>query len=80
MRTNSEHKLVDSYLELLKSLSHDNKLELISRLSDSFKGSQKKDNKSLHDLFGGFLSDESADDIISTLKKSIHINCNTEAP
>jgi hypothetical protein len=80
MRTNSEHKLVDSYLELLKSLSHDNKLELISRLSDSLKGSQKKDNKSLHDLFGGFLSDESADDIISTLKKSRHINCNTEAP
>jgi hypothetical protein len=39
--------LIDSYLELLKSLSPESKLELITRLSDSLKGSKKPTQKSL---------------------------------
>ena len=33
--------LIDSYLGLLRSLSPENKMELISKLSDSLKGSKK---------------------------------------
>jgi hypothetical protein len=50
-------------------LSPDNKLELISRLSDSLKG-PKKNNKSLSDLYGAFKTKKSADEIIADLKKS----------
>jgi hypothetical protein len=66
---NLKFNLIDSYLGLLKSLSPDNKLELISRLSDSLKG-PKKNNKSLSDLYGAFKTKKSADEIIADLKKS----------
>lgn len=60
---------IDSYIELLKSLSSDNRLELISRLSDSLKGSKKPTDKSISDLYGAFISDKSADEIIEGLRK-----------
>ena len=62
--------LVDSYLGLLNNLSPDSKLELISRLSDSLKGSKKPTDNSLGNLFGAFISRESADEIITDLKDS----------
>lgn len=70
--------LIDSYLELLKSLSPDNRLELISKLSDSLKGSKKPTEKPLSDLYGAFNSKKSADKIISDLKKSRNFHRKTE--
>ncbi len=70
--------LIDSYLGLLKNLSPDSKLELISRLSDSLKGSKKPTNKSISDLYGAFISKESADEIITSLKDSRYFNRKTE--
>ena len=67
---NLKFNLIDSYLGLLKSMSPDNKLELISRLSDSLKGPKKNNNKSLSDLYGAFKTKKSADEIIADLKKS----------
>jgi hypothetical protein len=66
--------LIDSYLELLNSLSPASKLELISKLSDSLKGSKKTTKKSLSDLYGAFISKKSADEIITDLKNSRHFN------
>ena len=66
--------LIDSYLGLLKNLSPDSKQELISRLSDSLKGSKKPTNKSLSDLYGAFISKKSADEIITELKSSRNFN------
>jgi len=66
--------LIDSYLELLKNLSPASKLELISRLSDSLKGSKKPTNNSIGDLYGAFVSKESADEIITFLKDSRQFN------
>ena len=63
-------KLIDSYLGLLKSLNRKNRLELISKLSDSLKGSKKSPDKSLSDLYGAFQSRKSADDIIVELKRN----------
>ena len=70
--------LIDSYLGLLRSLSPENKLELISKLSDSLKGSKKPTGKSISDLYGAFISKKSADEILSELKASRNFNRKTE--
>ena len=67
---NLNFNLIDSYLGLLNNLSPESKLELISKLSDSLKGSKKPTNKSLSDLYGAFISKKSADEIITELKSS----------
>ena len=69
---------IDGYLELLKSLSPDSKLELISRLSDSLKEAKKTTGTSLHDLYGAFISKKAADEIIMELKSSRNFNRKTE--
>lgn len=69
--TDLKFNLIDSYLGLLKSLSPDNRLELISKLSDSLKkGSKKPSDKSLSDLYGAFKTKKSADEVIAMLKES----------
>jgi hypothetical protein len=70
--------LIDSYLGLLKNLSPDSKRELISRLSDSLKGSKRPTDKPLSDLFGAFISKQSADEIIVDLKANRNFNRKTE--
>ncbi len=62
--------LIDSYLGLLNNLSVDNKLELISKLSDSLKDSKKSTDKSIHELYGAFVTTKSAEEIILELKKA----------
>lgn len=75
---NLKFNLVDSYLELLENLSPENKLELISKLSDSLKSSKKptenQSDKSLDDLSGAFIFDKSSDDLIKELKESRNFN------
>lgn len=66
--------LIDSYLELLKSLSPESKQELILRLSDSLTGSKKPTQKSISELYGAFISKESADEIIADLKATRDFN------
>lgn len=62
--------LVDAYLKLLNSLGAESKRELISKLSDSLKGSNKNNSSSFKKLFGAFESERSAEQIISDLKGS----------
>ena len=69
--------LIDNYLRLLEKLSPDNKQELIARLSDSLKN-KKEPSKSMHDLYGAFISEKTADEIISELKSSRTFRRNTE--
>lgn len=61
--------LVDSYYTLLKSLSPNNKLELIARLSKSMKTTKVKKDTSWEALFGSWELDQSADEFIDELKK-----------
>jgi hypothetical protein len=68
--TNLKFNLIDTYLELLKSLSPDSKRELISKLSDSLNGPKRSNQKSLSELYGSFISKESADQIIADIKES----------
>lgn len=69
--------LIDSYLGLLRSLSPENKLELISKLSDSLKGYKKPTGKSISDLYGAFISKKSADEILSELRASRNVKKNS---
>jgi hypothetical protein len=71
---NLKFNLIDSYLGLLENLSPDNKLELISKLSDSLKSSKKQTDRSLDDLCGAFIFDKSSDDLIRELKSGRNFN------
>jgi hypothetical protein len=75
---NLKFNLIDSYLGLLENLSPDNKLELISKLSDSLKSSKKQteknSDKSLDDICGAFIFDKSSDELISDLKSNRNFN------
>jgi hypothetical protein len=62
-------RLVDSYLQLLKNLSPNSKLDLISRLSISLKSKKSNKKSSLKALTGDFIPEKSADEIIDDLKK-----------
>lgn len=62
--------LVDSFFFLLKNLSSNHKLELIARLSKSMKTSNKAKKASLRSLYGSWVSDQSADELIDELKKA----------
>jgi hypothetical protein len=75
---NLKFNLIDSYLGLLENLSPDNKLELISKLSDSLKSSkkpaEKNSDKSLDDLSGAFIFDKSINELIRELKENRNFN------
>ena len=62
----------DYYFELLKHLSSDSKLELITRLSNSLKTqteAKKKENK-LDASFGAFITDQTAEEMIDDIRSS----------
>ncbi len=60
--------LIDSYFMLLKNLSPNNKLELIAKLSQSMKKTEKEKDNSWKSLFGAFELDQSVDDFVADLK------------
>lgn len=67
--------LIDNYFSLLKNLSSDNKLELIARLTMSMKSSKKaKKEISLNSLYGSWVSEQSADELIMELKNARNFN------
>lgn len=61
-------RLVDSYLELFKTLSPNTKLDLISGLSDSLKSTKRNKKQSVKALQADFIEEKTADEIISDLK------------
>jgi hypothetical protein len=70
--------LLDSYLNLLDSLTPDRKLELISWLSNSMKRPKKNGGKSIQELYGAFISKQSADEILANLKLNRSFKNNRE--
>lgn len=68
----------DYYFDVLKNLNADSKLDLISRLSLSLK-TGKTDNTSLESLFGAYKSEETADEIIKSIRLSRVSNRNIES-
>lgn len=73
----SNTTLINSYFTLLKSLSANNKLELISKLSKSLKTEHKEKNNSWKLLFGALEIDQSSDEFVESLKKDRNFNRKT---
>jgi len=79
MNTETQNiNIADYYFGFLKNLKHDNKLDLISKLSESLKTSEKKEDISLQSLFGAYKSNETAEEIIAELRASRTSNRNIE--
>lgn len=66
--------LIDHYYALLKSLSPNNKLELISRLSKSMKNKKHQKDDSWKPLFGALKLDKSAEDFMEGLEQDRSFN------
>ena len=72
-----DNRLVEMYLSLLKNMSHDGKLDLIARLSESLK-SRQEETSSISSFYGSWDTEESAEDIIEDLRKARTFNRNLE--
>lgn len=66
--------LIETYFGMLKNLSPDSKLELISKLSKSMKSEKVTKRNSLDSLYGAFISDQTADELIADIKKARTFN------
>lgn len=75
----SEINIIEGYAELLENLSPSNKLELISKLSNSVKSDLKKRKNSFKKAYGAFESNESAEDIIEELRQNRNFNRQIES-
>lgn len=78
--TKKDMGLVDDYFSALKNLNDLQKLELISKLTDSIKYSKLGSNNdvSLHSLYGSWASEKSADELIEEIKDARSFNRNRE--
>jgi len=62
--------IVDGYVGLLDNLSASNKLELISKLTDSVKTDLTQKKSSFKKAFGAFASKRTAEEIITDIRNS----------
>ena len=62
--------IVDGYVGLLDNLSTNNKLDLISKLTDSIKSDLIEKKSSFKKSFGAFESKKSAEEIIEEIRDS----------
>ena len=67
-------KLIDSYISLLKNMSAQNKLDLISKLTNTVKADIKKEKTNFYKAFGSWDEKESAEELIETIKGSRTFN------
>ena len=70
--------VADYYLGVLQNLTHDAKLDLISRLSQSLKMENRPSDVSLQSLFGAYQSEETAEEIIAAIRDSRTFTRNIE--
>lgn len=70
--------IADNYFGMIKNLSPDVKLELISRISDSLREPSIQENDSWKKLFGAYDSKQTAEEIIDDLEKSRFTNRHIE--
>lgn len=68
-------KIADNFVDMIKNLSDDVKLDIISKIKASLK-QRKKENidQSWKDLFGAFKSDQTAEEMIYDIRSSRNTN------
>jgi len=62
--------LIDGYLQLLNNLSANNKLDLISKLTESVKADIGERKNSFYKSYGAWESKQSSDEIIAEIRNS----------
>jgi hypothetical protein len=67
-------KLIDSYISLLKNMSAQNKLDLISKLTNAVKTDIEQEKTDFYKAFGGWDKKQSAEELIHTIKGSRTFN------
>jgi len=67
-------KLIDSYISLLKNMSAQNKLDLISRLTNTVKADFEREKTDFYKAYDGWDKNESAEELIKTIKGSRTFN------
>jgi predicted metal-binding transcription factor (methanogenesis marker protein 9) len=74
MKSDSGTILIDNYFGLLSSLSRENKIRLIARLSNSIVDEAEEKENVVDKFFGAFKSSKSADEIIKEIRESRTFN------
>ncbi len=65
MKSDASTTLIDNYFGLLSSLSREDKIKLIARLSNSIVDEVSEKEDVVDRFFGAFKSDKSAEEIIN---------------
>lgn len=77
-----EQKQIERYLPELTKLSHDSRLELIARLSESLKGEatsvHSPQKRSIDHLFGAWDSEETTEELIKSIREARTFNSQPE--
>lgn len=63
-------KMIDSYLTFFKNMSAQNKIDLISKLTNSLNRDVKQNKLDFFHSYGGWDNSESAEDLINVIKGS----------
>ena len=71
--------LIDNYYGLLSSLSKENKIRLIAKLSNSIIEESTEDENVVDNFFGAFKSEKSAEELINEIRESRIFNRTVEA-
>jgi len=71
--------LIDNYYGLLSSLSKENKIRLIAKLSNSIIEESTEDENVVDNFFGAFKSEKSAEELIKEIRESRKFNRTIEA-
>lgn len=61
-------------LAWLQHLSHDEKLDIITHLSESLKSSDSKEPSKINQLYGAWADNQTAEDLIDELHKARNFN------
>jgi len=79
MKSNANTILIDNYFRLLNSLSRENKIKLIAKLSNSIIDDVSENENITDKFFGAFKSEKSAEEIIKEIRESRTFNRTIEA-
>ena len=67
-------KLIDSYISLLKNMSSQNKLDLISKLTKTVKRDDEMAENDFYQAFGGWDENDSAEELIDSIEEARTFN------
>jgi hypothetical protein len=68
-------KIADNFVDMIKTLSDDVKLDIIAKIKASLtKTRRKQADDTWKDLFGAFKSDQTAEEMIHEIRSSRHTN------